>query len=88
MILCAVVKFLLIIYAILWATLELDTPVVYAAKWGVLFFALMLDSFCRIFLFNVKQVIATSSGSKKGTTRPRTNTDAISISPSQLDVEN
>lgn len=69
MILCGSAKLILIIYAIIWAALQsesvFDNPVVSATLWGILFLALMLDSFCRIFLFNVKQAFSTSSGSKK-----------------------
>lgn len=86
MILCAVAKLLLITYAIIWATLELDTPVLFAVKWGILFLALMLDSFCRIFLFNVKQVIATTSGSTKGAGSKQQTLDATSLT--QMEAEN
>jgi hypothetical protein len=72
-----IVKLILIVYAIIWAGLsrESETPAAFVSKWAVLFVLLMLDSFCRIFLFNVKKAAKTRSKSKKGTSKQKTTTE-------------
>jgi hypothetical protein len=81
MIMSGVAKFVSVVVGLLFIVESIATrPVPYIIVWAALFLALYFDSFCRIWMFNLKSAKARASSkssakSPSGTTKTQTTVE-------------